>query len=91
MLKEEPNNPWNPPHKEAKVDVIGIIRHFKDKARAKLRASLKASRERYRRALRYKDPECGFKDRECVECPVKNCRGRDGEYEGPELETSKMN
>ena len=55
-MLEEPN-PYNPPHKEAKVDLIGIWRYFKDKSRAKLRAKLKASRERYRRALRYKEHE----------------------------------
>ncbi len=49
-MLEEPT-PYNPPHKEAKVDLIGIWRYFKDKSRAKLRAGLKASRERYRRAL----------------------------------------
>lgn len=53
----EEYNPWNPPSKEAKVDVIGIIRHFKDKARAKLRAGFARSRRAYRKALHYKEPE----------------------------------
>ena len=53
----ESPNPWNPPNKEASIDLLGIWRYFKDKSRAKLRASLKASRERYRKALGYKEPE----------------------------------
>jgi len=53
---DEPN-PWAPPHKEVKVNLIGVWSRIRGRGRERLRASLKASRERYRRALHHKDPE----------------------------------
>ena len=50
MINNEPT-PYNPPHKEFRIDLIAIWRYFKGKSRDRLRASLKASRMRYRKAL----------------------------------------
>jgi len=56
-MREE-KNPWNPPpEREGNLDLIKIWAWFKIRSRTKLRASLRASRERYRQALHYKDEE----------------------------------
>jgi len=55
MTHQEPN-PWNPPHKEAKIDVIAVWDWITGRKRRKLRQWLTDNRKRRRQNLKYKEP-----------------------------------
>ena len=82
MLTEESNPYTKPPTYAARINLCTVWDWWRDKGRAKLRESLQRSRERYRKAMRYKEkpiteaelydmPPCGRREG-CASCPDRD-------------------